>query len=113
MYFHTDNVRTLAFIFAVAETALTTETRLRIDVDDRGNLRIKRGEGAWSAPIASTPDPHRDKSFANVVPAKDYSAGMTFVEVVRDLINMDALGSAEPLIRHFYNKVIQEGIDNA
>ena len=113
MYFHTDNPRDLNWLAAVVEEAADNGRRLRLDVNDSGYLTVKVGESAWSAPIAGTADPYRDKSFANVVPAKNYSEGMTFVEVVKDLINMDALGSTEPLIRHFYNKVIQEGIDHA
>lgn len=112
MYFHTESTRTMNWLSAVCEQAADTTGRLRIDVDGSGRLRVKSGGGMWCAPIESDPDPFRDRSFSNIIPAKDYSAGMTFVEVVRDLINMDALGAAEPAIRNIYNKVIQGGIDS-
>lgn len=60
MYFHTDDPETIAFIAAVAQTAVETGTRLRLDVDGNGALRIKRGEGGWTAPFYGTPDPYRD-----------------------------------------------------
>lgn len=60
MYFHTDDPEVIAFIAAVAQTAVDTGTRLRLDVDGHGDLRIKRGEGMWTAPFYSTPDPYRD-----------------------------------------------------
>lgn len=111
MYFHTDNPRDLNWLAVVLEGAADNGRRLRIDVDDRGHLSVKIGESVWSAPIVGTEDPYRDASFSNVVPAKDYSEDMTLAEVVRDLINMDALTAAEPAIRHIYSKVIQEGLD--
>lgn len=60
MYFHTDDSTMAGYIADVAKTAEDTHTRLRLDVDSEGNLRIKRGEGVWSPPFASTPDPYRD-----------------------------------------------------
>lgn len=60
MYFHTDSGSARTFIENVARLANEQDQRLRIDVDDEGNLRMKRGEGMWSAPISSTPDPYRD-----------------------------------------------------
>ena len=62
MYFSTDDPEVIAFIAAVAETAVENGNRLRIDVDGLGALRIKRGEGMWSPPFYSTPDPYRDLS---------------------------------------------------
>lgn len=62
MYFHTDSGSARHFIEQVARLADERGQRLRIDVDSAGNLRIKRGDGMWSAPIASTPDPYRDAS---------------------------------------------------
>lgn len=59
MYFHTDSTSAREFVENVARLATENDQSLRIDVDAKGNLRIKRGEGMWSAPIASTPDPHR------------------------------------------------------
>lgn len=60
MYFHTDDPRTLAWLASVVGTAAEQGQRLRIDVDAQGNLRIKRGESIWSAPIPSTTDSYRD-----------------------------------------------------
>lgn len=62
MYFHTDSPTTLDFIARVAALAEENYQSLRIDVDSEGNLKIKRGEGVWSPPIPSTPDPYRDAS---------------------------------------------------
>lgn len=62
MYFSTDSTSAREFIENVARLATENDQRLRIDVDSAGNLRIKRGEGIWSAPIMSTPDPYRDLS---------------------------------------------------
>lgn len=59
MHFHTDDPRTVFFLMSVLTQADEQEQRVRIDVDSEGNLRIKRGEGMWSAPIRSTPDPYR------------------------------------------------------
>ncbi|HWV45314.1 MAG TPA: hypothetical protein VN039_04675 [Nitrospira sp.] len=61
MYFHTDSTSAREFIENVARLATENEQSLRIDVDAYGNLSIKRGEGVWSAPIYSTPDPYRDQ----------------------------------------------------
>lgn len=62
MYFHTDSTSAREFIENVARLATENDQRLRIKVNDDGSLCIKRGEGVWSAPIASTPDPYRDLS---------------------------------------------------
>ena len=61
MYFHTDSRSAKFLLASLTQDAYTKDRRLRIDVDHEGNLRIKVGEGIWSAPIASTPDPYRDK----------------------------------------------------
>lgn len=62
MYFHTDDPEVIAFIANVAQTAVETGTRLRLDVDGYGHLRVKRGEGVWSPPFYGTHDPYRDAS---------------------------------------------------
>lgn len=62
MYFHTDSGSALFFIESVARLAEENNQSMRIDVNDKGELRVKRGESAWSAPIGSTPDPYRDQS---------------------------------------------------
>lgn len=62
MYFHSDDPTLTQFVANVAQLAVEHGQRLRIDVDAEGNLRIKRGEGAWSAPFRSTHDPYRDQS---------------------------------------------------
>lgn len=60
MYFHTDEPRTVAWLAAILRTAEENGDRIRIDVDGKGELRIKRAGGVWSPPIASTLDPWRD-----------------------------------------------------
>lgn len=60
MYFHTDDPRMIGYLADVLKTAEDTGTRIRLDVDSEGNLKVKRGEGMWSPPFASTPDPYRD-----------------------------------------------------
>jgi len=61
MYFHTDNPDVTARL-GEAVTRADLKGRLRLDVDAQGRLRYKVGEGMWSEPIASTPDPQRDAS---------------------------------------------------
>lgn len=60
MYFHTDRGFDIAVIANALLTAATEGRRVRIDVDSEGSLKVKIGEGMWSAPFASTPDPYRD-----------------------------------------------------
>lgn len=62
MYFHTHDPRTISFLANVLLTAEETGTRVRIDVDRDGNLKIKRGEGMWSPAFINTDDPYRDAS---------------------------------------------------
>lgn len=59
-YFHTDSADVLALLAERITHADLHEQRFRIDVDALGTLRFKVGEGMWSHPIASTPDPYRD-----------------------------------------------------
>jgi len=67
MYFHTDSPQDAQYIAMVAAIAAQNGQRLRLDVDEHGNLRVKRGEGMWTPPMAGTPDPYRDQS--NEVPS--------------------------------------------
>jgi len=60
-YFHTDDPRMIAWLADVFGTAALLNRKVRINVED-GNLSIKVGEGVWTAPFASTPDPYRDNS---------------------------------------------------
>lgn len=60
MYFHTDDPAMLDLLSNIATVALIKGQSVRIDVDDKGALKIKRGEGRWTAPFDSTPDPYRD-----------------------------------------------------
>lgn len=59
MYFHTDEPSFLIWFEAVVSRAATEGRKLRLDTDEQGNLRIKLGEGVWSPPFQSTPDPYR------------------------------------------------------
>lgn len=60
MYFHTDNKATIGNLADALANAEDFGKRVRFDVDDFGRLRYKVGEGMWSPPIDSTPDPYRD-----------------------------------------------------
>jgi hypothetical protein len=60
MYFYCDSDQTISWLSDVLTTCKTLGRTIRFDVDAEGNLRVKAGEGIWSAPIASSPDPFRD-----------------------------------------------------
>lgn len=60
MYFHTDDERTIAWLANVLATCVSDSRRVRFDVSPNGELKVKVGEGIWSAPIHSAPDPYRD-----------------------------------------------------
>lgn len=60
MYFHTDDADVISVIDKAVGEAKMNDRRLRIDVDKFGRLRVKVGEGCWTEPFASTPDPYRD-----------------------------------------------------
>lgn len=60
MYFHTDDLTVVNNLAEALSFASVNDKRVRLDVDDSGNLKVKIGEGIWSAPISSTPDPYRD-----------------------------------------------------
>lgn len=62
MYFHTDSEKTVRWLAAVLATAEHHGRSVRFAVGGDGSLKVKVGEGAWTAPIASTPDPYRDQS---------------------------------------------------
>lgn len=62
MYFHTDNPFTLATLARLMLGASQDGRKVRLNVDEAGRLSYKIGEGMWSAPIDSTPDPYRDNS---------------------------------------------------
>lgn len=64
MYFHTDERPMIEFLMNVASLALQNEQRLRIDVDESGRLRVKRGEGMWTHPFEGTDDPYREPARA-------------------------------------------------
>lgn len=59
-YFHTDNASTTAWLAGVLHRAQTEGLDIRLSVDANNSLKVKLGEGMWSAPIESTPDPYRD-----------------------------------------------------
>ena len=71
MYFHTDNPVIVSNLAEALSYAASQEKRVRFDVDSFGNLKVKIGEGMWSAPIDSTPDPYRSPQ------VHPRSAGMT------------------------------------
>ena len=57
--FHTDDPSVVSHVAYLAEAAAKDGRRFRLNVDSDGNLKIKVGEGMWTAPIRSTPDPYR------------------------------------------------------
>ena len=71
MYFHTDDPGTQIWLAGVLNTAIANGHAVRFDVDSQGRLKVKRGESMWSAPIASTPDAHRDLSQTDEQPDTD------------------------------------------
>lgn len=60
MYFHTDDKNVIARIRLATGQAQLNGDRIRFSVDGNGTLKFKVGEGMWSEPIRSTPDPYRD-----------------------------------------------------
>lgn len=62
MYFHTNEPNVIDRLADALNFANAHGKRVRIDVDDAGNLKYKIGEGMWSEPISSTKDPYRDAS---------------------------------------------------
>lgn len=60
MYFHTDDVNLINEIADNLNFAAIHGKRVRLDVDAAGTLKMKIGEGMWSPPFDSTPDPYRD-----------------------------------------------------
>jgi hypothetical protein len=59
-YFHTDEPRMVSWLADVMATARDEGRKVRLHTDSQGNLRVKVGEGMWTAPFKSTPDPARD-----------------------------------------------------
>jgi hypothetical protein len=88
MYFHTDSPDTTARL-GEAVTRADLKGRLRLDVDDKGRLRYKVGEGMWSEPIESTPDLYRDEEVSNHI--------VVDAEAVRPGDLLTAFGNAEVL----------------
>lgn len=70
MYYHTDDERTIAWLENVLHRAKTNRLSVRLDVSETGSLKVKLGEGIWSAPLGGTPDPNRDTAPSNVIPFK-------------------------------------------
>lgn len=60
MYFSTDNDFTISALAMLLTHAAESGKRVRLDVDSKGRLKYKLGEGMWSGPIDSTEDPYRD-----------------------------------------------------
>lgn len=59
MYFHTDDSAVVDNLAEALSYASVNGKRVRFDVTKNGGLKIKIGEGGWSAPIPSTLDPYR------------------------------------------------------
>lgn len=78
MYFHTDNERDINWLAAVLDQAALNQRKVRLDVQD-GALKVKIGEGPWTAPIHGTPDPYRDLSGRPQVPRNCSNCGAVLV----------------------------------
>jgi hypothetical protein len=59
-YFHTDSAQTVGWLANVFAQAAEQNRRVRIQTNEYNQLRLKVGEGVWTAPIASTPDEYRE-----------------------------------------------------
>ena len=59
-YFSTDDRETVDWLAEVFHNASMNERRVRLRTDEKNQLQVKIGEGGWTAPIKSTPDPYRD-----------------------------------------------------
>lgn len=62
MYFSTDDPNLMSTLGYLLTEGAKQGGRIRFDVDENGRLKYKAGEGMWSPPISSTPDPYRDGS---------------------------------------------------
>lgn len=60
MYFHTDEPTMISWLANVLDQARVNRRSVRFDVTSEGALKVKIGEGMWTHPFPSTPDPHRD-----------------------------------------------------
>lgn len=60
MYYHTDDQSMVNWLAVALSNAAVAERCVRLDVDSEGRLRVKVGEGVWTSPFASTPDPYRN-----------------------------------------------------
>ena len=77
MYFHTDNNDDITTLMHAASVAMVQEKRFRVNIDAKGRLIYKVGEGMWSAPMESTEDPYRDIEMSHeiVVDAENVKIG--------------------------------------
>lgn len=61
-YFFTEDPATIEWLANVFMTAKQNGQSVRVHVDSVNRLRVKRGAGVWSPPIASDIDLSRDNS---------------------------------------------------
>lgn len=73
-YFHTDQPAVIDQLARMLAHAHETGKRVRLDVDSAGRLKWKCGEGGWTFPHDSTPDPYRDPVYPYVVCSKHRNA---------------------------------------
>ena len=59
-YYHTDAPDMVEWLAAVFAQAAEHGRKVRIRTGIDNTLQLKIGEGAWTTPFESTPDPHRD-----------------------------------------------------
>lgn len=58
-YYHTDDPRMLQWLENVLRTTREQNRCIRFRTEGT-TLKVKVGEGVWTAPFQSTPDPYRD-----------------------------------------------------
>jgi hypothetical protein len=58
-YFHTDDPQMVDWLAKVFTLAAERGNKVRI-LTEGTTLKLKVGEGAWTSPFQSTPDPYRD-----------------------------------------------------
>lgn len=59
-YYHTDDPRTIGWLENVMRTARENGNAVRLSTGADGTLKVKVGQGMWTAPLSSTHDEYRD-----------------------------------------------------
>lgn len=91
-YYHTDDATMLSWLENVLRTAREGGRSVRLHTED-GMLKVKVGEGMWTAPFASSHDSYRDGE-VNPVGFPRLSVGPNGEPVVSDgkTYHMEVIG---------------------